>query len=70
MLYSINLPNFIAWLPLLLEVLGNMCIAIVCEPGCDVINFKLNPIFQIKPFLYITKKPRQKLKYLENEKSF
>ena len=30
MLYSINWPNFIAWLPLLLEILGNMCIVIVC----------------------------------------
>ena len=29
MLYSINSPNFIAWLPLLLEIFGNMCIAIV-----------------------------------------
>ena len=28
MLYSINWPNFIAWLPLLLEILDNMCIAI------------------------------------------
>ena len=30
MLYSINCPNFIVWLPLLLEILGNMCIATVC----------------------------------------
>ena len=30
MLYSINWPNFIVWLPLLLEILGNMYIAIVC----------------------------------------
>ena len=30
MLYSINRPNFIAWLPSLLEILDNMCIAIVC----------------------------------------
>ena len=30
MLYSINCPNFSVWLPLLLEILGNMCIAIVC----------------------------------------
>ena len=30
MLYFINRPNFILWLPLLLEILGNMCIAIVC----------------------------------------
>ena len=29
MLYSINWPNFIARLPLLLELLANMCIAIV-----------------------------------------
>ena len=30
MLHSINWPNFIVWLPLLLEILGNMCITIVC----------------------------------------
>ena len=30
MLYSINRPNFMVWLPLHLEILGNMCIAIVC----------------------------------------
>ena len=30
LLYSINRPNFIAWLPLLLEILGSTCIAIVC----------------------------------------
>ena len=30
MLCSINWPNFIVWLPLLLEILGNTCIAIVC----------------------------------------
>ena len=29
-LYSINGPNFIAWFPLLLDTLANMCIAIVC----------------------------------------
>ena len=30
MLYSFNLPNFIAWLPLRLDILGNVCIAINC----------------------------------------
>ena len=30
LLYSINWPNFIVWLPLLLEILGNMCIISVC----------------------------------------
>ena len=29
-LYSTDRPNFIPWLPLLLEILGNMCTAIVC----------------------------------------
>ena len=48
MLYSINKPNFIAWFPLLLEILGNMCIAIVCESGCDVMNFDINLIFLIE----------------------
>ena len=47
-LYSINWPNFIVRLPFLLEILGNMCIAIVCFLGCDVINFEINHlIFQI-----------------------
>ena len=70
MLYSINWPNFLVWLPLLLEILGNMCITIVCWPGCDVIRFETNLIFLIKPFFYKTKKSRQKLKYLENKNSF
>ena len=30
LLHSITLPNFIVWLPLLREILGNMCIVIVC----------------------------------------
>ena len=30
MLYDINWPNFIVRLPLLLEILSNMCIAFVC----------------------------------------
>ena len=30
MLYSINWPNFIVWLPLLVAIMVNMCIAIVC----------------------------------------
>ena len=30
MLYSFNWPNFIAWLPLLLQISVNMCMAIIC----------------------------------------
>ena len=69
-MYTINRPDFIAWLPLHLGILENMCIAIVCSPGCDVINFEISLIFLIKPFSCMTKKSRQKFKYLENEKSF
>ena len=39
-------------------------------PGCNVINYEINLILLIKPFLYMTKKSSQKFKYLENEKSF
>ena len=56
-LYSINLPYFIVSLPLLLEILDNLCIAIVCFPGCDVINFEINLIFLIKSFFYMTERP-------------
>ena len=45
-LYFINWPNFSVWLPLLLEILCNMCIAIVCFPGCDVLNFQIRLQFQ------------------------
>ena len=50
MLYSINWPNFNVWLHLHHEILGNMCIANVCFPGCDLINFEINLIFLIKLF--------------------
>ena len=49
LLYSINWPNLIVWLPLLWEILGNICFAIVCKPGCDVMKFEVNHIFLIKP---------------------
>ena len=47
-----------------------MRIAIVCFPSCNVINFEINLILQIKPFFYMTKKLRQKFKYLQNKKKF
>ena len=49
--------------------MGNMCIAIVSFPGCDVVNFEIDLIFLINPFFYMNKKSRQKFKYLENKKS-
>ena len=43
-----------------------MCIAFVCFPGCDVMKFEINLSNQAA----MSKKSRQKFKYLENEKSF
>ena len=53
------------WLPLLLQILSNICITIVCYPGCHVIKSEISLIFLIKSFCCITEKSRQKLKYLE-----
>ena len=47
----INWPNYIVWLPLLSDILGKMCVAIACKPGCDVMNFEVKLIFVIKPFI-------------------
>ena len=49
-----------------------MCIAIVCYPGCDVMDCEINLIFLIEPFFLHDQKvmTKKKLKYLENEKSF
>ena len=58
-LHSINWPNSIAWLPLLLEILFTMCVAIVCFPGWDVINVEINLNFLIKPFFSMPKMSRQ-----------
>ena len=75
MSYSINRPDFIVWLPLLLEILGNMYIAIVCFPGCEVINFEINQdlnqlIFLIKPLFYMTKKTKQNLNTFRMKSAF
>ena len=68
-LNSINRQNFTVWLSLFLKILGNMCIVILCQPGCDV-KFKLNFYFQSRRFFCMTKKSRQKLEYLQHKKSF
>ena len=62
--------NLIVCLFLFLEILANMCIAIVSFSGCDVIYFKIRLIFLIEPFSYMTKKSRQKFYCLEKEKRF
>ena len=70
MLYHVNWTNFITWLLLLLEILGNMCIAIACFAGCDVINFQTNLIFLIEPFLYMIKKSDKNRNILVIKRAF
>ena len=68
MLNSINWPNLIVWLSLPLEILYNVCIAIIYCPVCDVKTLEINRSFLIKPFFCITKKSGQKFKNLKNGK--
>ena len=63
-LYFINWPNFIAWLPSFLEILGNRCIIIICSPICDVMNFEIT----IKLSFYITRKSGEIFISQEREK--
>ena len=70
MLYSINWPNFLVWLPLILEILINICIAIAIESGCDVKNFEINLIFLIKSFFYMTKIQDKNLNILKTKTAF
>ena len=71
MLHSTNSPTFIVWLPAFTSqdigqyVYYNCLLTKLC-----LIILKINLISLIKPFWYMTKKSRQKLQYLENEKSF
>ena len=63
LLFSTNWSNFIDWLPLLFEILGNMCVVILCFPVYDVINIETN-------FPRWGKMSGQKFNYLKNEKRF
>ena len=67
MLYFKNWPNFIVWLPLLLEILVNIFIVIISCPVCNITNFGINLSF-IDLFFYTTKTSEQKCKYLKTKK--
>ena len=70
LLCSINWPNFIVWLTLLCEILGNMCIAIVCKPGCDAMNFEVHLIFLTLFFLHDQKVLTKTLNILRTKRAF
>ena len=72
-LYSVNLPNLIAWLLLHFEILGIICIKVICFSVSDTIHFELDFNFPFKSFFYMTKTFRTKiwiLGYLNNGNSF
>ena len=53
----------------LVAFMGNMCIVIVCQPGCNIMNFEIKLYLSNQVvFAYMTKKSQKKLKYLEDEK--
>ena len=45
-----------------------MCIRIVYKPGCDVINFAVEPFFLIKPFFLHSQKAVTKIKIPSEQK--
>ena len=61
LVYSINWPNFLVWLPLLCEILGNMCIASICISCCEAMNFEVNLMFLIKLFFLHNQKVMTKI---------
>ena len=46
MLYSIDWPNLIVWLPLLLEILSNAFIVNIGNTVCDIIYSEANVSYQ------------------------
>ena len=46
------------------NIFGNICIAIVCFPGCDVINFLM------KTFFYMVKKTRENSNIFRTKRAF
>ena len=58
---TLSRKDFVKDLSLFGEILCNMSTAIVCSPGCGVVNFEIIfLIFLIRPFFYLTKMSRQK----------
>ena len=65
MFFYVNWRNFIVWLPLLLEILGNMCMVIICFPVCDVINSELTLASLSSRFPTWPEKSGQNFEYLK-----
>ena len=61
-------PNFIVKFPLLLKILGNICIVIIFFSDYDVIKFEINLSFFIMPFFHIVKNVRTKIQISGKQK--
>ena len=67
----LRLYNYqIAWLPLLLRYWAIFVLSIICFPDCDVINFQINLIFLIRPFIYWPKTQDKNLNILITKSAF
>ena len=53
LLTNFNYSNFIVWLFFLHEILGHICIIIICFSVCDVINFEIKLSYQRMFFFFI-----------------
>ena len=71
LLYSINWPNFIVWLPLVWEIWATCVLQLFVNQVVTSWILKLTLSFSsiIFPFFLHDQLPWQKLKYLENGKS-
>ena len=59
-LYPINGANFIVWLPLFCEMLGNIRVVTLHSLDCDI-NFQIYFFFLIKPFFLHDQKIKTKI---------
>ena len=67
--HSINWPNVIISLTLILENLGNMCIAIVYCPFFDVINFEITLALFSSRFLHNQKSQGNNINILKTKRA-
>ena len=63
--------NLFVWLPLVLEIFGNICIANVCFSAYEVLNFEINLIFSNQAvFLHDQKSQDKNIDILRAKKAF
>ena len=69
LLTNFNYSNFIVWLFFLHEILGHICIIIICFSVCDVINFEIKLSYQVF-FLYDQKSLNKYLNIFRTKRVF